>query len=779
MKFQELKQYFQNKYTMRVIAGILCVALAGGGIGLSQIQAGKVEAQVSAAQSAVKKDKGGKVEKAQGLKKENKKEEKEDISSKLLSVFQKDKEKTQSKDGKEETVYLITDANGNVTKTIVSGWLKNGSKSKEIQDVSDLNEIENVKGDETFTQDGKNITWQANGEDIYYQGTTDKETPITQSVTYYLDGKEISPQELAGKSGNVTIRFDYENHAKTTAKINGKKERIYVPFTVVSGLVFDDSFRNVTVNHGKVLSDGSKNVVVGIAMPGLKENLNTSDGKFDKDFEFPEYVEVNADVEDFSLEMTATVAMTGLLSDMDISGELDFSELDGTIDDLNEAMGQLKDGGSKLEDGTVTLHDSMGEFTDGTGTLRDSMGEFTNGAGTLKDGINAYTDGATQLADGIRTLSGESGTLESGVHTLNSSAKTIHDGVQKLDQALNAPMTDKEKAAAKQQVDATVDAQFQEGSDTYNMIYNAAVQNFNTTMTSDATVQSVQSGIQLGMQSKGLTSEGVVAALAEYYAANGFTDASGKSYSPEVCKSLVPGTETTYAAYFANALLNGGLSSALAGALTNGIASQGAPAVGASVTGACKAAAKQAGEAAAVQGAQSAKKQAAAAIEAKDAKSGYSLVSGTAALSAGAQQLADSMPALKSGIGKLQAGADELVSNNAALKDGVSKLGDGAEKIHDGVTKLDNGAAKISDGVTKLNDGAHELSDGLNEFDEKAISKLTDAYNGDVKALTERIQAIIRAGEDYGTFSGAKEGVKTTSKLIFRTDAVKPAEDAE
>lgn len=771
MKFQELKEKFKTKYTMRVVAGILCIALVGGSIGLCQMQAGKVVTQVSTVDAGAKKEKGEKVKKAGGD---------SDISNKLLSVFKKDeKDKKENKDGKEETVYLITDANGNVTKTIVSGWLKNGSNSNEIQDVSDLSDIENVKGDETFTQDGKKITWQANGEDIYYQGTTDKETPITQEVTYYLDGTEISPEELAGKSGNVTIRFDYTNNAKTTVKINGKKEQIYVPFTVVSGLIFDDSFRNVTVNHGKVLSDGSKNVVVGFAMPGLKENLDVDEGDFDEDFEFPEYVEVSADVEDFSLDMTATVAMTGLLSDLDISGDLDFSELDETIDDLNDAMSQLKDGGNKLEDGTGTLKDSMGEFTDGTGTLYNSMGEFTDGASALKSGIDAYTDGATQLANGIQTLSSSSGTLESGVNTLNSSAKTINAGVQKLDQTLNAPMTEKEKAAAKQQVDATIDAQFQQGSDTYNMIYNAAVQNFSGTMTSDTTVQTVQSGIQLGMQSKGLTSEGVVAALAQYYAENGFTDAEGKSYSPEVCQSQVPGTDTTYAAYFANALLNGGLSSALAGALTNGIASQGASAVGASVTEACKTVAKQAGETAAVQGAESAKKQVAAAIEAKDANSGYSLVSGTAALSDGTQQLADNIPALKSGIGQLQSGANELVSNNAALKDGISKLGDGAVKISDGVAKLDDGAAKISDGVVKLNDGAHDLSDGLDEFDKKAISKLTDAYNGDVKDLVERIKAMIQAGEDYGTFCGAPDGMDTTSKFIFRTDAVKLEDDAE
>lgn len=740
MKFQELKEKFKSKYTMRMVAGILCVALAGGSVGAYGMQIKKVETQAETQTDYEKKGTDEKVKKVKA-------DQEESLAGKLLSVLKKDPDsKTKENlDGKEETVYLIADANGNVTQTIVSNWLKNGSASTQIADVSNLSEIENVKGDETFTQNGTQLTWQADGEDIYYKGTTTEETPITESVTYYLDGKEIAPQDLAGKSGHVTIRFNYTNHAKTTARVNGKKEEIYVPFTVMSGIILDDSFRNIQVNQGKVLSDGNRNIVVGFAMPGLKESLDVDESDFEDGFEFPDYVEVNADVENFELEMTATVAMAGLLSDMDLAGSLDLSELDDTMDDLQDAMGQLKDGGGELADGLDTLHNSMGEFTDGVSSL--------------KDGVDAYTDGASRLADGIQTLSDSSGALETGVQTLNSSAKTISDGVQRLDDTLHAQMTEKEINAAKQQVDAAIDAQFQEGSATYNMIYTAATQNFTSTMTNDAVVQSVQSGIQAGMQAQGLTSDGVVAALAQYYAENGFTDASGQSYAPEVCQSNVPGTETTYAAYFASAVLNGGLSSALAGGITSGIAQQGTAAVGASVVSACEAAAKQAGETAALTGAQSAKEQIAAAIEQTDAASGYSLVSGAKALSDGTRQLADSIPSLKNGIGQLLSGAKELVSNNTALKDGVLQLA--------------NGTGKITDGVVKLNTGAHDLSDGLHKFDKKAISKITDAYNGDIKALTERIKAIIEAGDGYGTFCGAADGVDATTKFIFRTDSVK------
>lgn len=734
MKYRELKEKYKNRFSIRMAAGMLCVALAAGSIGAYCLHTGKLSATDAWIEE---EERTAKADDTDAQKQES------GLTDQLVSLLDTDTE--QSTDAKEETVYLITDANGKVNQTIVSSWLKNGSANSEIRDVSDLSNIENVKGDETFTQNGREIVWHANGQDIYYRGTTDKEMPISEKVTYYLDGTKIAPKDLAGKSGKVTIRFDYTNHAKTTTKINGKKADIYVPFTVVSGMVLDEGFRNVRVNNGRILSDGNKIAIIGIAMPGLKESLNPDEHEFDDGFEFPEYVEVTADVENFSLEMTVTAAMAGLLSDGDMSDGLDFSELDRTLDDMSDAMGRLKDGG--------------GELADGLDTFNDSMNGFSDGVNALASGIGAYTDGASGLADGIHTLSDSSDALEAGVNTLHASAKTISDGVRRLDQTLNTKMSEKEMAAVQKEVGRTVKAQFQKGADTYETIYQMAVQNFEKTMTNDAAVQTVRTGIQAGIQAQGLTSEGVVAALAQYYAANGFTDASGRSYSAEACQANVPGTETTYAAYFANAVLNGGLSSALADGITDGIASQGASAVGEAVTGACEMAATQAAQTAAVSGAESAKQQIAAAIEAKDEKSGHSLVSGTTALSEGTKQLADSVPALKNGIGQLVSGADQLTGNSAALKEGAAKLTDGAGQIGDGALKLGN--------------GAHELCDGLDEFDQKAVQKMLDAYNGDVKELSERVKAVMRAGEDYRTFGGAPEHMDATTKFIFRTDGIK------
>lgn len=704
MKIKELQKTFQNKFTIRMLAGVLVVAMAGGSFAAGYMR-GTTEQAITAAAA-----------------------EKLEIEEKISDLVNT-KKNVADDTTKDETVYVISDAKGNAGKVIVEEWLKNKDGADTIEDVSDLDGITNVKGDETFTQDGDKLTWQANGNDIYYEGTTEKEVPISESVTYYLDGKEIEPEELAGKSGKVTIRFDYENHEKTTIDKDGKQIEVYVPFTVMTGMVVSDDFTNIEVTNGKVISDGKNNIIVGMAMPGLKESLQKEEGEFGDEIEFPEYVEVSADVENFSLQMTATIAMTGLLNDLNL-GDLDLSGLEDSIDELSDGSQQLQDGSKELKDGI--------------GTLNDSMGEFKDGAASLKDGIASYTDGAQKLNDGLNTLNKSVGTLSKGATTLDSSAKTISNGVQTLDKALNTEMSDSEKAAAKK----LVSAQFAEGSAAYKLIYQSASSNFNNTMTSDATVKQIQSGIS-GM---GLTSDGVVAALAEYYAQNGFTDVStGKTYSAEQCQATVPGSSTTYAAFFASGVLKGGLAQGIAG----GIAQNGSDAVGKSVVAACQTAA----ESAAIQGAENAKKTIATQIEAVDKNSGYSLVTGTKALSDGISTLAAGVPDLVSGVNQLATGANTLVSNNDKLKNGASDLSDGAEKIADGVGKLD--------------DGADELYNGMVKFNEEGISKLVDAFSGDTKDLFDRIDAVVQAGENYKTFTGLAQDQVGSVKFIIKTDSVK------
>lgn len=332
---------------------------------------------------------------------------------------------------KEETVYVNADASGNTTDVTVSNWLKNGENADSLKDSTQLQDIENVKGDETYSGTGSAMTWQANGSDIYYQGKTDKELPVSVNLKYFLDGVEMPPEELPGKSGKLKIQIAYENKAKTSMKVNGKEETAYSPFVMVTGLILpDEHFSNVAIDNGKVISDGSKNIVIGIAMPGLKESLKLSEDQ-EKEFTLPENLEITADVTDFTMQSTFTVAMADVLSQLDIADAANFDELSDSLDELEDAALKLVDGSSSLQEGAETLKDKYGEFDEGIGTLKDGIQQLNGGAKKLDSGIDAYTDGAKKLDEGIQKYLGSKGVMTGKVTEYKNGVNSVVSGVEK------------------------------------------------------------------------------------------------------------------------------------------------------------------------------------------------------------------------------------------------------------------------------------------------------------------------------------------------------------
>lgn len=443
MKLPELKEKLKNKYTVRIVAGVLVIALAGTALGTSAFTV-KASNNTETVETVADSSDSSDIE-LDGLL------DKVSVSS--------------DKVDKEESVYIITDASGNPTQTIVTEHLTNKDGAATIEDETKLTDISNVKGNETFTQNGTKLTWQADGNEIYYQGKTNEQAPLKQKVSYKLDGKDISPEELAGKSGKVTIRFDYENTTKYTETVNGEEVTVCVPFAALSTLMLDDHFSNIEVTNGKIKENGDKNIVIGYAVPGLTESLDIDEDKLE-DVNIPEYFEVTADVNEFELStaMTFVVNATEYLS---MSGSLT-DDIDDVIDDLTGATDQLIDGSDQLSDGATQLSDGATTLADGTQTLKDgadtlasgadtlesglstlkkSLKPFASGMTTLKSGLTAYLDGASQINDGIQTLYDGTGSLVGGANTLNTSAKSISDAIATLDATLNAKMTDEEKAA--------------------------------------------------------------------------------------------------------------------------------------------------------------------------------------------------------------------------------------------------------------------------------------------------------------------------------------------
>ena len=330
----------------------------------------------------------------------NKTEDTENTSAASSQVAETTEQKKPSKD---ETVYVLANADGSVKKIIVSDWIKNNG-GKTVSDKTELSDIKNVKGDESYVMDTDNMReWNADGKDIYYQGTISKALPVDLKVSYELDGKPVSAESLAGKSGKVTIRFDYTNNQYKNVSIDGKNTKIYVPFVMLTGLLLDnDIFTNVEISNGKIINDGDRIIAVGFALPGMQENLNLSRDKVD----IPDFVEITADVNNFALSNTLTVAANSIISDLDVS------KLD-SADDLQASLTELSSAMSKLLDGSSELYGGLSELLLKSKELISGVDKLANGASTLSDGAAALSAGLSELV--------------SNNDTLNAGAKQVFD----------------------------------------------------------------------------------------------------------------------------------------------------------------------------------------------------------------------------------------------------------------------------------------------------------------------------------------------------------------
>lgn len=825
MKLPELKEKLKSKYIVRVVAGVLTIALVGTGIGATAVFAEKNSTAVTAeADSTTDSSKDA-----------------DDIADKLMdSVSLKDNDAD-----KDESVYLISDANGNVNKTIVVDHLKNKDKKDTLEDASNLSDIENVKGKEKFTQSGDKLTWQAGGKDIYYQGTATEEPPVTQKVTYYLDGKEISPEDLAGKSGKVKIRFDYTNTTSYTETVNGEKQTVSVPFAAVTGLVLGDGFENIEVTNGKAEVSDSSSVVLGYALPGLKDSLGIKDGDLDGDVNIPEYMEMTADVKNFSMPAAMTFVVNA--SDYVSTDGIDTSDLDDMINDLKDASTQLQDGSKTLAGGTDTLADGLstlqsklGTFASGVGTLQSGLkaytdgvstlsgglntlgnstgalvsgadklnsgaGQLASGSATLKDGLKTYTDGANGLAKGasdldagIGTLAEKSGTLVDGATKLNdgasqlsASASSINEGIKSLDTGLKTPLTDKEKAGYQAAAKESVDKQFSNPNNeaNYGNTKAKASEVYYETMTSDDSVKQVVESLKNDSDLTNMitttvsatvenTIKGSVTALES---ADTATIKSTYNSSKELQQSVkevlkLPQTIPDYDA-LVSAIVNQKLND-MATKVMDGVANSSKDKVGEAVADAAKTGAENAAQSAVITGIESAKSNVSAQINAKQ-ENGYSLVTGADALSKGASSLANgtkslvnSIPTLTGGIKQLVDGSNTLVANNAQLNSGASQLADGTNQIVSGVDQLTTGSKTLSE-------GAHTLADGMVQFNEEGINKILDAYNGDLKPFTDKLQAVIDAGEEYQTYSAIADGQTGSVKFIYKLASIDAKADSD
>ena len=722
-----------------------------------------------------------------------------------------------AKYSKNETVYVIADEHGTPQKVIVSNWIQNTEKAARLSDVTSLTDIEVLKNDVSYTIDENNACqWDAGGSDVYYKGTGSASLPVGVNITYQLDGKTIAPDELAGKSGKLKITLDYTNRQYKTEKINGKDEKIYVPFVMLTGMMLDnEKAENVTVSNGKVINDGSRTFVVGFALPGMQESLGLKRDVLD----LPSSVEITADVKDFELSTTLTLASN------DLFGDLDTDKLDSKTKELNDKIGELVtaadkliDGSSQLYNGLSTLYDKSGELIGGVDKLYSGSAQIKNGTGSLRDGSAALSDGVQKLDGGAAQLKSGAAQLDSGAERLKSGAAQLDSGVEQLrgyiaqlSGGLNtisqnsAQLTGGAKqvfasllSAADTQIAAAGLTAPSLTIDNYGSVLtqlagslseeNArALAEKTARETVTATVESQRDLIRQGVENavRKQVTEAVLASAGYSMTADEYDAAAAAGQIPAEAQAQITSAI-------------GAQMTAMQGTIDENTDAQ----VQSLIEQNMQSEQVQAQINEGVQKAAGGKKQLEALKTQLDSyntfyngvisytagvdkansgaaeilKGAQSLKSGSGELADGASQLAGGTGELKNGASQLKDGSGELYDGAKTLSEGAERLDSGMGELSDGLQTLNNSAPALSDGVGRLKDGAMQLNDGMKKFKEQGVDKLKEAADGDMKTLIERIKAISAASKAYKSYSGISDEADGKVDFIFKTAGIENKE---
>lgn len=598
---------------------------------------------------------------------------------------------------RDETVYVIANTDGSVRRIIVSDWIRNGLAAAQVEERSELSQVEAVKGSATYTlgQDNARV-WDAQGQDLYYQGSIEKALPVDMTVTYQMDGQTVTPGQIAGKSGHVTIRFDYENRQYEMVEIDGTEEKIYVPFAMLTGLLLDsDRFTNVTVSNGKLFCDGSHTAVVGVAFPGLQEDLAMEKDRLD----IPDYVEIEADVKDFSLATAVTVASSGLFDQLDDETleKLELGELTDGIGRMTDAMDQLMDGSSQLYDGLCTLLDSSQQLIDGVDRLCQGLNELTahnsqlnGGAKQVFESLIAAANSQLQtsgLAVPELTVDNYSQVLESLLQQLDGASAYAESEARKKIEAAVAAQQEQVSAAVEQAVEQQVAAQVEQAVEqqVWQQVLSAAgltKETYDAGIAAGAISQKQQEQLQAALKAQ-MASETIKGLISQTKAA--------KMESDEIRALIGQKTEQTMAELVEENLQSEEVQSQI------------------------RSAAEQAS--AGAQSIRSLKEQ---------LDSYQSFYQGLLAYTAGVAQARD--------------GAAQLQSSLPALTDGVTRLRDGSMELSDGLRQFrEEGIQKLADA---LGGDLGQLSSRLKAIREAAQNYRS--FSGDAEDMPSQVRFIYR-----------------------------------
>lgn len=591
---------------------------------------------------------------------------------------------------KDETVFSKTDNSGESYKTIVSAHLKNTDEQELLNDMTNLFNIQNVNGEETFSQDGETLIWNSNGKDIYYQGESKENLPIDMKISYKLDGNDISSDEIIGKSGKVTINIQYTNNEKHTVIVNGKRTTMYTPFMVATGTILNSKDNtNIEISTGKIVNKDNNSIALGICFPGMSESLNISNDKIN----LPSNVEITMDSTNFELGSIITIASPKVLEDENL-------EIFDKLDSLYSNVDTIKSSSQKLEEGASTLADGTKEYSAKSKEFNGYMNSLSNGINDLDKNYSLIDSGVTSLDAGTTNLANVTSALKDGVNDVANLLNSLPDSVTALAGVSNTALVGlngdgtKENPGLVAGLDSLISTSSQTAQDLISALKDVS-KNCENAITilenNNKTLNNVKSALdtttnadlikllntQISSNEKAIETYKLAKNAANKTLAE--TEKSIKSSEASI-KSLKSGIKSIQSAV---TVVSGGLNS---------------------------------------------------------------LQKETSSIPTQVNNLTTSVSGIADGAKKLNASVNYLQLGSSKVNSGIKLLNTNAKQLYTADNQLVSSADTISE-------GANTLYSGIQEFNNKAINPICNFVSGDLKNLTSRAEKLQELSKQYKNFS--------------------------
>jgi len=630
---------------------------------------------------------------------------------------------------KDETVYSNLDGNGNVYQTTVSNHLKNTEGENILKDLSDLMNIENVNGEQKLEKNGNTLIWEANGEDIYYQGTTEKELPIECKVIYSLNGEEISKEDIKGKTGKIKITLEFTNKESRKVYINGKQKTMYVPFTVACGTVINnEKAKNIEVVNGKAIDNGNKTMVFGIALPGMQESLGISKNKV----EIPTTVSIEMEAREFELGEIYIFATPKVIEDEDLSFFDELDKMYGKIDELQDSSRSIKEGADALAEGMNTLKTGMETASRSKALDKKTLTEVgEQAANTAGKTIEKQKEviGKQAENEATKTIAKQEEII--GKQATNEAVKTV----AKQEETIGKNAANETSKIIEKQKEGIVKQATSIAQNTLKQKMNSIKKE-----ASEIALKEVEKEIKTKSEIENEAMSGIRAYLKanpNYEALYNTLDSSQKKLFEEAIKQTAVSVadEAQKTTTIAVKKVAEGTAETVATKITSEVA---------------RGTAETVSETVAKEVANETAKKVARTVAGEVANQTAKNVAGTVA-----KEVANE-------TAKNVAGT---VASEVASQTAIGTAETVANEVKNQVI------SNMNKGVNELSNGANALSEGIDTFNKEGIDKMCNMIKGEVKDLQDRIEKLQDLANEYNTFTRLEENIQGNVKFVMMIDS--------